>query len=265
MENAEKTDAGWVRLYHASGVQVGLPVRFDRIVTKEEWTTVYGNVSNALEAGWLIQAPGMEEGEEKEDVGYVVRFQKEDTRTGGMTEVVDLYSPNDAMKHKLITVYLNTADDVAAFERASGMQISRLPIYLGTGHIERGKDRRLDAMVVKAPRTFQVAHVKNPRFKQEDEDAAKKSGQNYFIPRRRFSRWIESSKPAPPPVQSGPPVTPQQASELCKFMGIIGATDDSFQKAYGCLPAELPASRYTEARDRLKAAADKAIQKAGQG
>ena len=89
-DDSNTPDCGWVCLWHRRGCQVTIPLRGDI-------KTFHDQIDYLFDAGWLAQAPGLEEGEQKETVGYVVHGESE--RDGKVTPYVLLYADNDAMKH----------------------------------------------------------------------------------------------------------------------------------------------------------------------
>lgn len=205
---ADDGENGWVRVYHRSGLQVTLPV-YD---VPFDYAVMMQNVEGILAAGFLATAPGLEAGELKEEIGYVVRRSK-DSRDGGQVPVLDLYPASDAAHFACLTVYLNSADDRAAFEAASGMSVAALPEYIGDNKIERGKNSKTDRLVVKAPRPFGVVYVANPKYDEQAAAAARAKGEVYGVPRRKFVRWADGKpvaaksqaepQPSPPPATAG--------------------------------------------------------------
>src|SRR5215472_16884626 len=92
------TDVGWVKLWHRRGCLVHIPLGTDT-------STFHDHIERLFEQGWLASAPGLEEGEEREQVAYVVHGESE--RDGETTPFVLLYSENDAFKWSFLKVYLN--------------------------------------------------------------------------------------------------------------------------------------------------------------
>jgi hypothetical protein len=171
-----KSEVGWMKLFHPRGPQVTLPVAD---------VTPAGSlaaVAAYLDAGWLVTAPGLEDGEEKDTVGWVLRgtFEKE----GEATPFVLLYSTNDALKWSFLKVYLNTDDDIAAFEHASRMKLEAIPEYVGADKPARGASGKTDRFILAAPRPFGVVYRKNPKHDPATEEGKLK-------PARLFVRWTD--------------------------------------------------------------------------
>ncbi len=183
----ERNVAGWVELYHPAGVKVKLALP-DTVVVVDTWGWMLASVTNAISAGWLTTAPGLEEGEEKQEIGYVVHKVKNND-DGTDTDVVDLYANNDGMKFSVLTVYLNSDEEATAFETASGLKLNDIPVYVGSDKIERGKSRQGDKFIIKAPRPFFVASKANPKWNADEAKRAAETQKMYPVPRRKFSSW----------------------------------------------------------------------------
>ena len=182
--NEAATENGWVKLYHPSGALVTLPVTSPA----PDYTELLDAVSKAVEAGWLVTAPGLEEGEQKfEAVAVCLRTKGNDDGTD--TPIVDLYERD--FEWKSLSVYLNREEDERAFEAASGLSLSKLTPFPAQAAPQRGASKQTDLYVVEAPRPFGVVCKPNPKFDPNETDAKKKK------PKRLFVRW-DGPKAAPP-------------------------------------------------------------------
>lgn len=171
---------GWVKLWHPAGVLVSLPV--PTILGPMQ---ALGYVGECLAAGWLANAPGLEEGETKQEIGYVVMREKENAdRT--VTPMMDLYPADDGMKYSCLTIYLNTKEQRDHFEAMSGLKLMNLQAFIGENKIERGAKRTTDALVYKVKRPFAVVYKPNPKYDPDEKDPGKKK------PKRLFVRWIDN-------------------------------------------------------------------------
>lgn len=178
-----KTECGWVKLFTPRGPQVTIPV------TVNGPEDMMAFVHSFLDAGWLVQAPGLEAGEEKETFHHVVKEIVNDTTH------ISLYRDNDAFRY--LGVYLNRPEDEQAFELASGLKLSNLPEYVGVGHIERRKSASLDKFVITAPKPFSAVWKHNPKHDPDSEEGKKK-------PKRLFVRWADVSTVKEEPKQEDP-------------------------------------------------------------
>lgn len=175
--------SGIVRLWHPAGVEVELPVA-DGV----DYKKLYDAVGAALAAGFAAAKAEPGEGEGREAVGYVLRKTK-DSRSGGVSDQIDLYATNDAVKFPVLTVYLNDDAERSAFESFSGLRLASLPEYAGNDKVERGKAAKTDRFIVKSAKPFAVVYAPNPKWKQADHDAAVAAQKMYPVPRRKFVRW----------------------------------------------------------------------------
>lgn len=191
MDN-DTIQSGWVRLYHPAGVQVTLPVVIDQLITTEAAKLMLLNVSNLLGAGWLVNAPGLEDGEKIEDIKHVVKRVKAND-DGTETPVMDLYP--DRANFRILGVYLNDEAALRAFEKVTQIKLADLPLYEGDNSIERGKGPKTDKYVTTLPRATKVIFKANPKWEGEDD---KKH------PKRLFVRWGEVAPSAAPTIEATP-------------------------------------------------------------
>ena len=169
---------GSVQLWHPAGVKVTLPVPVTAEQAQEvNYELALKFVGDALSAGWMANAPGLEQGEEKGECGWVVRSQKDGNT--GMADVIDMYLVED--KFPKVRVYLNTDPERHAFEKASGLQVAKLPLYVGAGKIERGASRQTDTLVRQVLPPFGIVWKANPKYNPEETDAKKKKPARLFV------------------------------------------------------------------------------------
>lgn len=264
-ENGEHGKCAFVRLYHSSGVQASIPMPTDRKMETAEWKNIFDSITSALEAGWLVQAPGFEPGEIKEEVGWVVRSIKEND-DNSTTNVVSLYSSNEALKRPFFKKYLNRDSDIKDFEAVSGLRVADLPVYIGKDGIERGAARQTDAYVIPVAKPFPVVLKPNPHYKKEEADAAKLAGKGYFVPTKVFVRWpslaakAEGSTDAPPATSAVPKISPQQVTQMEGFVKLAKANLTAMLQNYGIRSiSEMNVNQFEDARGKLKARVDEAM------
>ncbi len=199
--NDPTPNTAWCRLFHPRGPQVTLPLPPDP-------AAALAAVSAALDAGWLVQAPGLEEGEEREMIGWVLKsiHSNEDRET----PFVLLYSANEALTWSVLKVYLNTPQDQAAFEHASGMKLAEMPEYVGQDKPQRGTNHRTDTYIVPAPKPFGVVFKKNP--KHDATEAGK------MKPARLFVRWADTAPATQPGPDPDATISVAQQDEIERMM-----------------------------------------------
>jgi hypothetical protein len=124
--------------------------------------------------GFRQHEPGLEEGEQRETINMVARRNKLND-DGSNTPVLDLYVNNDKMKHRFIAVYLNTPEDVQAFESVSGIKLTSIPLNPTKAPVDRDvKEFTL------ATKPFNIVYKNNPQY-DETNDSKK--------PKRLFVRF----------------------------------------------------------------------------
>lgn len=178
---------GYVKLYHPRGVLVTLPV-----CGVLDYGAIFKNVAAAFDAGFLVTAPGLEEGEEKREVGWVVRCLVSG-RNNGTADMLMLYAATDDWVMPFLNVYLNTDAAREAFEHASGMRLAGLTEYVGEGRLERGNPK-FAKLIHKAPQPFTVIYGPNPKWKATEADKAT-TDKPYTVAKKKFRRW-EKEMPA---------------------------------------------------------------------
>jgi hypothetical protein len=188
------TAAGYTKLYHPRGVLVSLPVPADP-------AAAMAHVHGLLDAGWLMQPPGCEPGEGKDLVGWVCRCISNDS------PCILLYPNNEQLTYSFVRVYLNNDEDIHAFEAASGMKLESLPVYIGEGKPQRGKNKQVDAFIVRVKKPFEAVIMEDPRYAEARAKAT--ADKPCTIPKNKFVRWgtqaaggtqtsVPSNPPAPP-------------------------------------------------------------------
>jgi hypothetical protein len=177
-------ECGWVKLFHPSSAQVTIPLHLDKPILVAEAQALMESVTSLLQAGFSVDAPGLEDGEHVEEIGFVVRRSKANT-DGTETPVVDLYPARG--NFRLLARYLNTDADVQAFESACGLRLASLPLYEGDNSIERGKNSKMDKYVVALKRPVRMVWKLNPKYEGENDKKNSK---------RTFVRWAD--QPAMP-------------------------------------------------------------------
>ena len=207
-------NGSWTKLFHPRGPQVTIALGADI-------KTLLADIDFLLSQGFLVDAPGVEPGQDIEEVAYVVRGEHESE--GQTTPFVLLYSGHDQMKWSFLKVYFNDNKQIADFESASGMKLMSVPQYIGQDKPERGKSKAIDKFIVPAPRPFKVVLKQNPKWKQEDADAAKAKNAMYSVPKRIFIRWADQPAATDKPAEAEKP----QQTVAEKARAYIGGLADA--------------------------------------
>jgi len=209
-ENNTTQVNGWIKLYHPTGAQVTLPVPMLSRITTEQALDVLGSVSEYINAGFLVNAPGLEDGELIEEVNAVARREAKDE-----TPIIDFYSSNTKLLKKFMHVYMNAEQDVAAFEEATDIKISSLTVYDGTLAVARddGKARKY---LISLPRPIKLVWKLSPKW--EEWKAA--GGEGIEPHKRMLVRY-----------ETGLPHVKQESSSL-RFAKQITSTSLAITRSY---------------------------------
>lgn len=159
----------------------------DSSIPEDDYANALGYTNRLLALGASVTAPGLEAGEQKEQVGYVV-YRSKVNDDGTETPILDLYLTHDATKFKFLTVYLNTPEDVTSFEQVSGLKLLADMPYWEGGHLERGNPKT-DRYFVAPRKMLTVVHKLNERYNPDEPDMTKRK------PKRLFVRWESVGTP----------------------------------------------------------------------
>lgn len=224
---------GWIKLYHPSGAQVSLPLPVLSRLTTQQALDVLGSVSEYINVGFLVNAPDLEDGELIEEVNAVARSEAKDE-----TPIIDFYSSNMKLLKKFMHVYLNTEQDVAAFEDATGLKLSALPVYDGALAIARD-DNKARKYIVSLPRSLKLVWKLSPKW-EEWKAAGGEGNEPHKRMLARYETGLPAVKgePAPSPVSTALAVT-RSYLDGTQVNGDLNeqAAYDAFKKANGKDPA----------------------------
>ncbi len=197
MEQTLSPITGWTRLYHPAGVQVTIPIPLEKPISPEIAQSALTSVSNLLDAGWLVDAPGLEEGEQKQEVVAVSRRESKDS-----TPIVAFYLAHPKMLKKFLHSYLNTQEDVQAFEAATGLQLNSIPLWPGERDIDKDH-REAGKYIIPLPQPLHIVWAINPKWQQWNAEGGKAAG--VVEPHKRILvRYDVAQAPSPKPSGTGP-------------------------------------------------------------
>ena len=143
-------------------------------------------------AGFLAAPPALGEGEATEEVGYVLRRQK-DNDDNTTTTVIDLYPTHEQTVHRFLQLYLNTDEQAKAFESATGLTVAKLPLFVGD-KLERDGKSLANQYIVKLSKPAAAIVKANPKYNPEEPNPKNRK------PKRLFVRWdgVATNTPAKP-------------------------------------------------------------------
>ena len=189
--NPQMSTAGW--LTNGAKVYFTIPIALDQIDFAYEIALQFTNT--LLSKGFLLTEPGLEAGEEKQEIGWIARRVSKDD-----TPIIDLYSTNQRMTFPWIKLYLNNAEETVAFESATGLLFNHIPLYEGDSHIERGANPAKDSKyIIPVKRTTVAIKARNPKYNPEEPELSKRKPQYLF---RRFED-VSQNATFTPPVSAG--------------------------------------------------------------
>ena len=155
------TMSGWVTLFHPCGAQVTLPLPvIEHLSADERAAAAMMMVTAYLGTGFLVSAPGLEDGETAEEISAVARREAKDETT-----IIDFYSSNLNLKKKIMHVYLNNEQDLAAFEEAAGLKVDAITAYDGALAIARD-DNKAGKYLVSLPRPIKLVWKLSPKWEE---------------------------------------------------------------------------------------------------
>ena len=197
MDTPQQYPTMWTTGYLKNGMKVSFtfPIRNEMEACKQAL-----EITNKLIADcFMIHEPGLEAGEESEMIGRVSRRAKKNN-DGTISPIIDLFGVHDALKFKIVSMYLDTPEDIAAFESACGVKLASLPLNPTKAAVERDDEN----FVVVLPQPAKAILKANPDYREDIDDKK---------PKRKFVRWeFATPAPATPPPAAGNP-TPTSEPE----------------------------------------------------
>ena len=169
--------SGWL----PNGMKVYFTIPMPNGVSAFDQVLMFTN--GLLEKGFAQTEPGLGKGEHTELIGSIARREKTN-KDGSISTVLDLYAAAQHLTFRYMAVYLDTPEDVTAFENASGLKVASIP--MNPTDAPPGKDNT--KLVVKVAKPLTVIYVNNPDY-DETNDSKK--------PKRLFVRWQTESNVLP--------------------------------------------------------------------
>jgi len=174
-------------LFHRSGLRLRVAFPLASPTMKDNLAAIdlAAQVDAYLAAGFTVREVGVEPGEESEEVGYVLRTTV-DGKNGPCPRIF-FYSPHAAVEYQCGSVYLNTPDDVAEFERQSGLKVATLAEW-PSGAAPKKSDRGATKFITPC-KAFSVVRKANPKYDPKAAEAAAAKKETYAVPKRVFVRY----------------------------------------------------------------------------
>ena len=150
-------------LYNPRGIRVHFTVPFD-----DDGSDINATIDMLLANGYMVNAVGLEANEKRETIGWVVRYNHTNKKDGSVTPRIFFYSDNDKLVNKVGDTYLNTGEETVEFERVTGLQVSKLPVWVARGAPER-TDAGAREFVTPVAKPFAIVNKPNPDYKGEGD------------------------------------------------------------------------------------------------
>jgi hypothetical protein len=180
-----------MKLYTPSGVPLNFVISIRDGKLTETLPDVAAIDAMIAASGYLVTLPGLEPGEELETITHVILRIQHNKSDGTQTPCLGLFFENPKLVY-CKKAYLNTPEDIATFERLSGLKLAQLPKF--PGQFPKRDDLSAAEFIIAAKTPFQVRMTQGT---YTDEA----TGEVKSTP--KFAGFHDvSSKPATPPTTS---------------------------------------------------------------
>lgn len=166
---------------------------------------MFAYVTALMDAGFVVAPPGLEAGEEKELINGILRGAIE--HDGEETPTLLLYAANEGMEWSVLRVYLDTPDDVKAFEAACGVKLDAIPVYEGKDKPKRDGSKTAQKYIFRTAKPVPVIFKQNPKYDEAEAAAALAANKPYTKAKRIFLRWDGVAPAADQPPAGPAPLT----------------------------------------------------------
>lgn len=207
-----------VRMYHPSGVSVSIPIDPDTSFSNDSAVNIFESIGKLISVGFLVNAPGLEEGETIEEVSFVSRRQGSDD-----TPIVAFYVANPKLVKKFLHVYLNTPEDIAEFEKACDLKLSSIPLFEGNQFLDKDKPAAKKYIVPLKNPIKLVWKVSEQWNKWKAEGGEGKEPHKRILVRYENGSVSSKSEPVEPTHQDGELLYEKSSAEFVKK--IVSATN----------------------------------------
>lgn len=202
----------WVRAYRADGWQVNFTLVLDPADLAGSANT---QIAALAAGGFTPNAPGVPDGGNVEMIGWVSRRIQINSDERPDTPIIDLFLDNEGWNGRMVGIYLNTPEEVAAFEHACGIKMTALPLYDSAIPAKRD-DPRSSKYVVRLPRPTAAFIGENPRW----EGAEDKKNQ-----KRKFFGWKDAPVAPAQPANVVDAISPANEFDVLDAAGLPSAND----------------------------------------
>lgn len=223
-------EPAWVKLYAGTlEVRIPLPITTESgVITEEGARFILESIANLKAAGFSETLPDQKPGQMVEEVSHVVVSEKAND-DGTMSPVIYYYPSKDFLVYRAYGKhYLDTPEDRAEFEQATGLKLSTLTNIWPSAEAPKRDDPKAASYFYALKTPIQVAFEPNPRYNPEEKDVSKKKAQ--------FNWGGYLGQPVVPnrPMQTSaaPPQSPPSANSEAASSGASGKGGVDYNKAW---------------------------------
>ena len=234
-DNTPNPITGWTRLYHPAGAQVTVPILLDKPLSAANAQVMLDSVSAMLDAGWQVNAPGLEEGEQKQEVVSVSRREAKDG-----TPIIAFYLAHPKTVKKFLHSYLNKQEDVLAFEVATGLKLNAIPIWPGERDVDKD-NKDSGKYIVPLPQPLNIVWEVNPKWQAWSAEGGKATGA--IEPHKRILVRYDVATPKAPAPATGGLVRQYKDGSRVNGDSAEQVAFDAYLKAVGQSPENLESLR----------------------
>lgn len=172
----------------------GCKVKFEfteSSMPEDDYANALNYTNRVIALGANVNAPGLEAGEEKDEIGQIAHWLKDDN-DGGQSHRVDLFVNHPQMVSRLMSVYVkHIPEELAAFKNITGIDLSTAKMLPTLAPIQdKSKDK--NGYVISLPHPVIAVWKHNPHY---DESKKMEDGK----PKRLFVRWESVGTPTVKP------------------------------------------------------------------
>jgi len=191
-------------LYHPSGAKVDIPIDLADGIDTHNAGKLLLSVQNLLDAGFAVNMPGLDDGELVDEVTAVAR-----RASGDGVSIVAFYKAHPKLVKKFIHEYLDTPEQIADFESATGLKLKALPLFVGDKDITKDNP---DAgkYIVPLARPVKVVYKISDRWKIWNEEG----GQGQQPHKFELLRYMSNGNAPQAWSSIAPAMTYQEAREV---------------------------------------------------
>lgn len=183
MENVSNTQpqasfSGWL----TTGMKVYITIPLGNLQPAAAYDRILEYSQTLLSKGLLLTEPGLEAGEQAYSITHIVR-STQPSKDGIKPPAPIIYFYHDNLKWADLKTWLNTPDDIAEFERWSGVKLASMKAFPSGARLELGRNPAEDTEFVTAlTPARRVIWKHNPDYTDGSKTEAKREFVRFDTP-----------------------------------------------------------------------------------